>query len=418
MPPRGVHRTLETFGVLRDRELRALWLADWVSDAGNFITSIALAVYVNQLTGNAAAVGIALALRSIPWFTIGPFAGVFADRIDRRRVMIWTNLVRAVLVGSLPFTHAVWEAYALSFASSILAPLFRPARSAMLAQVAGEERLVKILVVAETTHQVFHTVGPALGGAVVLLAGARNAFFVDAATFVMAAAFVASVASRGRPRASGASVRADLVEGLRAIVRAPAVRTWTLLASALYLGLSGVIPLLVVYVRGELHRPGGEFGLVLSAAGLGTVLASLVLAARDDRHRRTPWAVLSAAGIAAFCLTAFHPSLWALLLIAVPAGLADAGTGIPASATVAEALPDAIRGRAYGAIQAVNELAAAIGSLSFAWLVGSGRLNPAAGIATAAAAGAGLGLIVLALGGAAAIRRSERARLRVEPAGG
>ena len=61
---------------------------------------------------------------------------------------------------------------------------------------------------------------------------------------------------------------------------------------------------------------------------------------------------------------------------------------------------------------------AAIGSLSFAWLVGSGRLNPAAGIATAAAVGAGLGLIVLALGGAAAIRRSEGDRLRVEPAEG
>ncbi len=414
MPPRSVHRTIETFGVLRDRELRALWLADWVSDAGNFVNSIALAVYVNQLTKSAAAVGIALALRSVPWFTIGPFAGVLADRVDRRRLMIWTNLARALLIGALPFTHAVWEAYALSFASSVLAPLFRPARSAMLAQVAGEERLVKILVVSETTHQVFHTIGPALGGLVVLLAGARDAFFVDSASFVVAAALVGTVASRGRSREAETSVRADLVEGLRTIVRAPAVRAWTLLSSALYLGLSGVIPLLVVYVRDGLHRPGGEFGLVLSAAGLGTVLASLVLAARDDRHGRTAWAVASTVGIASFCFAAFGPSLWVLILIAVPAGLADAGTGITTSATVAETLPDTMRGRAYGAIQAVNELASAIGSLSFAWLVGSGRMGAASGIAVAAGTGAGLGAVVLLLGGLRAIRRSERTRLQLD----
>src|SRR5947207_5954494 len=124
--PGGVPRTVALFGVLRDRELRSLWLADWISDAGSFVTFIALAVYVNQLTRSATSVGVALALRSIPWFTIGPFAGVLADRIDRRRVMIWMNLARAVLVGTLPFTHVVWQAYALSFASSVLAPVFGP----------------------------------------------------------------------------------------------------------------------------------------------------------------------------------------------------------------------------------------------------------------------------------------------------
>jgi MFS family permease len=246
----------------------------------------------------------------------------------------------------------------------------------------------------------------------VLLAGARNAFFVDAASFVLAAALVSTVASRGRSRVGSGTVGADLVEGVRVTLAAPAVRTWALLDSALYFGFAGITALLVVYVRDVLHGSGGQFGLVLSAAGLGTVLASLVVAARDDHHARTPWAYLSTAGMVAFCAAALHPPLWALLAVAVPAGLSDAGTAIPASASVAEALPDAMRGRAYGAIQAVNELAAATGSLLFAWLGTAGRLGPAAGIATAAASGAGLGLLVLAFGGAAAIRRSERARLQ------
>src|SRR5438034_331129 len=175
---------LDIFRVLRDRELRALWFADWINDAGSFITFIALAVYINNLTGSATAVGFALALRTIPWFTIGPFAGVLVDRLDRRSVMIGTCLIRAVLVGVLPFTHAAWQAYVLSFSSSLFGPLFRPARSALLAQVAPEGKLVPSLSVLETTHQVLHTIDPAIGGLAVLPVGARHAFFLAAAAGV------------------------------------------------------------------------------------------------------------------------------------------------------------------------------------------------------------------------------------------
>src|SRR6266540_7082733 len=145
MPRRSLDRTAAIFGVLRNRDLRSLWFSDWISDVGNFITAIALAVYVNNLTGTATGVGVALALHAVPWFTFGPFAGVLVDRLDRRSVMIVTSLVRAGLIGLLPFTHAAWQAYALSFASASFGPLFRPARSAMFAQVAEGNRLVRVL---------------------------------------------------------------------------------------------------------------------------------------------------------------------------------------------------------------------------------------------------------------------------------
>ena len=411
MPPRSFHRTAAIFGVLRDRELRALWFADWISDAGNFVTFIALAVYVNKLTGSALAVGIALALRSVPWFTIGPFGGVLADRLDRRRLMIGSNLIRAGLVAALPFTHAAWQAYAIALASSSFGPVFRPARGAMLAQIAAGERLVPALVVAETTHSVLHTLGPAFGGLMVLALGARNAFFVDAASFVLAAAFIVTIPSRGRPPPSEHPVLEEIRDGVRAIVRAPAVRTYSVMNAGMYFGGAGVTALLVVYVRDVLHQPGGEFGLVLSVAGLGTVLASLAIGARDDHHPRTPWTYLAVIGMAAFCLAAFTPALAFLLPIAFVSGLTDAGTGIPMSATIAEALPDAVRGRVYGAVQGLDEFAAASGSVLFAWLGEPGRLGIPGGLALAAGVGAGLGLAVLVFGGAEHIRRFERERL-------
>src|SRR6266545_6712577 len=133
-----------------------MWVATWISDVGNFVTSIALVVYVNELTGSATSVGVALALGSVPWFTIGPFAGVLADRVDRRSLLVWTNLARAALIGSLPLTHAVCQAYALALGSFMLSPLQRPARSAMLATIAPDGKLVAALAVTETTHELLH----------------------------------------------------------------------------------------------------------------------------------------------------------------------------------------------------------------------------------------------------------------------
>src|SRR5438093_3007587 len=418
MPPSGLRRATVLLRPLRNRELRALWLSDWISDVGNFITAIALAVYINNLTGTVTGVGVVLALHSVPWFTIGPFAGVLVDRLDRRSVMIATCLCRAVLVGILPFTRAAWQVYALSFAVALFGPLFRPARSAFLAQVAPERQLVPALAVMETTHQVLHMVGPAIGGAAVLLVGARHAFFLDAASFVMAAAFLTTIPSRGKPMGERGSTMNDLRAGLRAIGLAPAVRTYALLNAGLSLGFAGVEAVLVVYVRDVLGRPSGQFGLVLSVAGLGTVVTSLVIAARDERHPRTPWAIASVTGVAMFALAWFEPSFLFLMPIAFAAGLADSGAGIPMSATIAEQLHDEVRGRANSVVDGLNELATAIGSLAFAWLGEPGRLGPAKAMAASAVTGSGLGVLVLLLGGAAAIARHEQRRLAARPAAG
>ena len=411
MPRPIIHRTASLFGVLRDRELRAFWLSDWVSDAGSFVTFIALAVYVNQLTGSPAAVGLALALRSVPWFTFGPFAGVLADRLDRRSVMVVSNLARAGLVALLPFTRTVWLIYVIALGSACFAPLFRSARSALLPTVAPERRLVPALAVLETTHQVLHTVGPAFGGLVVLLVGARWAFFVDSASFVGATLFLLTIEARGRPPRLRRAVRHELSEGIRRLFGTASARAWTLLEVPLALGSSGVIALLVPYVRDNLGRAGGVYGIVLAVAGLGTVVSSLVIAARDERHSRAPWAGASVVSLAAFVAVLANPSLIVLLPIAFVSGLGEAGIGIPMTATLAETLPDDIRGRAYGVANAVTEFASAVGSIGFAWLGEPAHLGVAPGIALASAVGAALAVAILVFGGGAVISRREGERL-------
>ena len=408
--PRPIRRIAQIFAVLGNPELRALWFADWISDVGNFVTFIALAVYVHDLTGTAASIGIALALEALPRVTIGPFVGVLADRMDRRRLMIACNVIRAVLVGALPFTHAAWQAYALATASSAFGPIHRPARSALLAQIVPEGKLVAALAVTETTHQVLHTVGPAIAGLAILAMGARHAFFLDAASFLVAAAFQARIASRGRPQRVQSHVVADVREGYAAVLLNPAVRAYALLNAALALGYGAVVAVLLLYVRQVLHRPEGLYGVVLSVAGAGTVIISLVIAARDERHARTMWPPISLFGIGAFALVAFRPGLPVLLAIALGAGVAD-GAGIPMAATIAEAMPDDVRGRAYGATEAMWELSSAAGSLAFAWLADPSRLSVVASFAWGAVISTALGAVVLMMGGISAIASFERRRL-------
>jgi MFS transporter, NRE family, putaive nickel resistance protein len=411
----GMRRTAGLFAILRNRELRAFWFSDWVSDTGSFVTFIALAVYVNQLTESPAAVGLALGLRSVPWFTIGPFAGVLADRVDRRSVMIASNLIRAGLVAMLPFVTEVWAVYVIALASGCFAPLFRSARSALLPLIAPERELVPALAVIETTHQVLHTVGPAFGGLIVLLVGARSAFFVDSASFVAATIFLFAIPARGRPEGERRPVRHELRDGVRRLFRTPVARTWAFLEIPLALGGAGVIALLVPYVRDELGRGGGAYGIVLAVAGLGTVVSSLLIASRDARHSRLPWALASVLSLAAFVTVLGHPSFALLMPIAFVSGLGEAGIGIPMSATLAETLPNDVRGRAYSVVNSMTEFAAAVGSIVFAWLGEQEHLGVVAAMAYAAAVGTTLGLLFLLGGGASIIRERERERLGTPP---
>jgi MFS transporter, NRE family, putaive nickel resistance protein len=411
VPPRTVHRTAEIFAILREPEVRAVWMSEWISDTGSFITFIALAVYIHSLTGGVVAVGFALGLRSIAGFLFAPFTGVIADRLDRRATMIWCDLARAVLVAGLAFTTAAWQAYLLAFVSALFSPLFRSARAALLPQVAPGPKLIPALTVAETTHHVLHMVGPAIGGLVVLAVGAKNGFFVDAATFVVSAAFLSRIRARGRPEASGHSPVHEFFEGLATVVRAPAVRTYTLLNAAIALSGAGIIALLVVYVRDELHLSGGNFGLVLAVAGLATVAATIAIAIRDDRHPRTSWPLVSALAGAAFLFAPLRPAFPALLLMGIGLGLQDGGIDVPSSATTAETLADRFRGRASGAAEGFGDLFYAAGSIGFAWLGDPHQLGITGAMALAGGAGVVLSLLVLAAGGGRAIVKSERDRL-------
>jgi MFS transporter, NRE family, putaive nickel resistance protein len=384
--------------VLKLRDFRRVWIAEVVSDVGNFITFIALALLIHDLTDKTFAVGIALALRSIPWFTLGPVAGVIVDRADRRVVMVVSDLARAILVTALAFTHTAGQAYALAFLSGCFGPFFRPARQALLPTIAPGENYVRALALSEIAHQSLHTVGPAIGGLAVLALGARHAFFLDAGTFVVSAALVVGVAVRGAPRArhSGlGEVVTDLKEGARFLGRERVLRSLVASRAATVFAGVGIIALLVGYIRDDLHRGAGSYGLALAMGGIGTVVLSIALARRGASVRRARWLALAAASPALYLLMAFRPGFVALLLLMLVEGAAVTGLALYDDMVVAERTPDEARGRVFGLSGASAELAEFVGALVFTAL-GDSSLGVPVAMSIAGGVAAGLGLLALA----------------------
>jgi MFS transporter, NRE family, putaive nickel resistance protein len=402
------------WSVLRLRDYRRLWFADVVSDAGSFITFIALAVYVHQLTGTAVAVGIALSLRTIPYFTIGPIAGTLADRLDRRLIMVSCDLARAGLVVLLPFTTSPGQAYAIAFASGLFGPMFRPARAALIPSVVGRDEYVRALAVAEVSHNVLHMIGPALGGLAVFAVGARNAFFLDAGTFVFSAMMVVGVSVRGAVRerhARVSDVGRDIVEGARILWRDRIIRSALPSFALMLLGFEGAIGALVVYVRDHLGRSAGAYGIVLAAGGLGTTVATMLLARRPPSASRTWPLLLAAVSPLALLFLALQPGYWALLIVMLAAGLATAGT-LYVDTFIAERIPDDARGRAFSLHAALLTAAEAIGILGIAALADAA--DPSTAIAVGGIVSAVLALAALAPG-LAALRSADAERAASPP---
>lgn len=372
-------------------DFRRVWLAEIISDAGSFVTFIALAVYVHDLTGRTFAVGLALALRAIPWIFVGPVAGVIADRVDRRLVMITCDLSRAVIVAMLPFTTAAWQAYALAFLSGVFSPAFRPARQALLPVIAPGPLYVRALALSEISHQVLHTLGPALGGAAVLWLGARDAFFLDSVSFLLSAAFVVRVGARtraaGRPR-SLVEITGELRDGARVLFGDRLLRGLVLARTAVLFGLEGVTALLLVYVHGRGLGP-GAYGVVLGAAGLGTALATAGLARRPEGSPRSFALGVAAAGPALLAVLVLRPDYAALLGIMFVVGATAAGMALYVNATIAERVPDGARGRVFsltGAVFETGDLGGSLGLAALGDVIGSARAIAIGGPLAAAAA--------------------------------
>ncbi|MGD0569533.1 MAG: MFS transporter [Candidatus Sulfotelmatobacter sp.] len=289
-----------------NRNFRRLWLAQIVSEIGDWFYTLSIYTLLLQLTGHASSVALALVLQVLPQTFIGPTAGVVNDRLRRKHVMIAADLVRVVVVLAMLLVRSqstVWLVYPLLLAETLMAAFFEPARNAVIPNIARKGEVLIANTLASATWSVNLLIGASVGGVVAAFFGRDAVFILNALSFLASAILIAGM-HFAEPHAEAAlPLRPrDLVdfspvlEGIR-YVRSHRTLLPTVFAKAgeLMIGPSWVIFTVMGAHEFAVHwhnvdaARGGMLGMsiLLGGRGLGALVGPLIAArwaGRSDRR--------------------------------------------------------------------------------------------------------------------------------------
>jgi MFS family permease len=202
--------------VRANSNFRRLWLAQIVSEIGDWFYTLSIYTLLLQLTGRAGSVALALVLQVLPQTLVGPTAGVVNDRIKRKHVMIAADLIRCVIVLSMLVVRSpslVWLVYPLLLAETTMAAFFEPARSAVIPNITAQEEVLVANTLSSATWSVNLLIGASVGGVVAALLGRDSAFVLNALSFLISALLIGGMHFREPHAESAAPLRArDLVD--------------------------------------------------------------------------------------------------------------------------------------------------------------------------------------------------------------
>lgn len=291
----------------RNLNYRRLWLAQVVSEMGDWFNQVAVFTVALHYTGSAVAISYVLMSQTIPAVVIGPLAGVVLDRVSRRQALIVSDVVRAVVaLGPILVTSRarVWWLYPLTVLLASASPFFNAGRLALIPTIAAPEEILAANSVTQATHSTTLGVGSALAGLLIAPLGFRNAFILNALSFAASAYFISRIrlaraTSAGTPsmrevrsysEAPAAPVVAlpaaaavprrrrrawrEYSEGLRYIRREPLVLGLLLVGVGWATGGGAMQVLFSIFGDLVYHRGAFGIGMLYGAAGLGLALSA------------------------------------------------------------------------------------------------------------------------------------------------
>ena len=258
------------------------WTGETISSFGSSITQFALPLLVFKLTGSAVSLGIAFAMFGLPHLFFGLLIGAWADRLDRKRLMIVVDLLSAAVVASVPLAAAagvlsIWWIFAAGFVLATLGIFFQAAQFAAIPSLVERDQLVTANGRIQASFSAATIVGPLAAGAVLAFVPIESLLYIDALTFVASAVALALIARPfNAPREPArTSIRADVVEGLRYVLRHPVLRNISAMMALINLVSVTVYAQIVLFAKQRFAVSDSELGLLFAADGAGVVVMSL-----------------------------------------------------------------------------------------------------------------------------------------------
>lgn len=340
---------MEDRSLMRNSRFVRLWIGQGISFVGDFVSTVALVILVADVSGGAAAVGGVLVARLLPTLA-SPIVGVYADRLDRRVVLVASDLARAALTVGLIFTRDLALIYVLVFLMGAARTVFNPTVRAAFPGVVGNGDLTRANALISGTFSFSVMAGPALGGVLVASVGVEAAFLIDALTYLVSAAFLATIRLPAPVREDEEGFFDELKAGFGYLVTARVPLVIVLGAFAVTLAGNAAIPAEAFLARETFDAGNLGYGLLASFWGGGMVLGAALAAVLGERANLILLYFLSIFATAlAFAGVGFSPAFALALGCLAVGGLANGLDNVATDAVLQKRVPEAFLGRVFAA---------------------------------------------------------------------
>lgn len=377
---------------LRRRGFALLWTGGLINDFGDWTLLIALPVFVFQLTGSALTTSTVFVVELIPGLLAGQLAGVVVDRWDRRRILVVSGFVQAVLLLPLLAVTAdrLWIVYVVAAIQSCLARLCSPAKAALVPSVVERDDLAAANSLSAVADNLARLVGSPLGGLVLQLVGLAGVVILDAITYVASSLLISGVrpidgaaptpaatsAPEAAPVAAPATGRsgigrlaADWLDGVRTIGREPRLRAVVLIGALSQLSQGIFVVLFVVFVLDRLHGTPGDVGLIRGVQAIGGIAGGVLVGAiarRSSARGLIGWGfvLFGLVSLTTWNLPALTTAIGFYLGLFVAVGIPGVATMTGLMTSVQSLTPPTHLGRVFATFEAAAGALAAVGVLA------------------------------------------------------
>ncbi len=296
-----INTFIQSFSPLKNRNFRIYIIGQIISLIGTWLQATAQGWVVWELSKSEAMLGLITALGFLPQLFLGPFAGVWADRLDRRKILIGTQVFQMLLAFALAALVAmgvvqIWHIGVLALLLGVSSAFDFPAQQAFLGDMAGISEIRKAVTVNASIFQTSRILGPALAGIIVGALGAATAFLLNGLSFIAVIISLLIVRAQQVRRASSGNPLSEFAEGLRFIKGQP--RLIDLILSTVFItffGLSVTLTLFPAFAGKVLNGNATTLGLLQAASGAGALISAMIITPVVQSFKRTGLVV-------AFCL--------------------------------------------------------------------------------------------------------------------
>ncbi len=350
--PKVKSRFRDTIRSLKHRNFQLFFSGQLISLIGTWMQNVAQAWLVYRMTGSSLLLGVVSFAGQIPVFPLAPLAGMVADRLDRRKVVIATQTASMILALILAYLTlagrvAVWEVIVLASLMGVVNSFDIPARQSFLVEMVGREDLMNAIALNSSMFNGARIIGPAIAGILVASIGEGWCFFANGVSFiaVIIGLLLMRITPRQRERET-ASAFEHIAEGFRFVRHTAPIRTVLLLLGLVSLVALPYTVLMPIFAARILHGNARTLGILGAASGTGALAGALLLASRTKVHGLGRWLAIACAA-SGTALMLFALSHWFIVsvILLVPVGFSMMTQLGSMNTLVQSMVPDRLRGR-------------------------------------------------------------------------